>query len=279
MDKIGLIIVMVIAAVGMIYGLNKQKTGAAWGKPMAIVCALIALGAAIMHLVGQQGPSTDTIIKIEQNYQQAAGEVLGKYLASEFQGKKAVVLAMPVNPGQQAQPNMMVEGLRKGLGSAVTITDVIRPEIPEEIKKQFMVPPPPGAEGEGMEMSAIDMVPIEEWFNAGMLDRIMKQNSNVDLVITTMGLPMDVFQATFWRDKNAPKLVVASGSIYELKGAIKAGRVAAAIAYNPEAKYEPKMAKGTLDEIFDKRFILVTPKNVDEVAGKHQGLFMDAQGN
>ena len=46
------IIIMVIGIIAAIVGVNKQKQGASWGQALAIVGAIIAIGAAVWNFVG-----------------------------------------------------------------------------------------------------------------------------------------------------------------------------------------------------------------------------------
>jgi hypothetical protein len=271
------ILIMIIAAVGMIFGLSKQKAGAPWGKPLAVVCALIALLCAVSHIVGGRGPSMTTVIEREMTYQKVSAQKLAMYLADKHAGAKALVVIQPT--GGQDRENPLVAGLKEGFGGKIEIVQVLEPEIPEEAKKMFAaeMPPAPEEGGAGGPGAGEEVVPpLEYWFTPALFDKIAEDSKDqADMIITTIGLPQDPASMRFWAMDPRPKLAVVSGSVYKLKKAIKSGAIVGAVTYSPAAVYEDKPPPGDIDKAFDKRFILVTPENVDDVAAKHGDLFVN----
>ena len=75
------IIIMVIGIIAAIVGVNKQKQGASWGQALAIVGAIIAIGAAVWNFVGTLNGDQKGIQK-NQRAQQLRGLYLGKEIAN-----------------------------------------------------------------------------------------------------------------------------------------------------------------------------------------------------
>ena len=267
--------VMVVAAIGMFFGLSKQKAGVAWGKPVAVLCALVALGCAVSQIFSGKGPSMMKIREREMAYQMIGAQKLGMYLAEKYAGSKAVIIVEPKLGGSADAEggNAQVAGLKEGLGGKVEVVAEISPEIPASAKNAFSQEMAPMAEGEGGGAGEM-LPPLEFWFTAKLFDELVTKNKDkCDLIITTIGLPMDLGAMKFWKMKERPKLALASGSVYELKAAIKSKMVVAAVTYNPKAVYDEKAPPSSLDAAFDKRFLLVTPEGVDTIAAEHKDLF------
>jgi len=202
---------------------------------------------------------------------------LGMYLGERFSGSKAVIIVEP-QFGSAADPDSaasaQVDGLKEGFGGRIEIVAEISPKIPDSAKNAFSQEMAPMAEGEGGPEGGEMLPPLEFWFTGKLFDQLVTDNKDkCDLIITTIGLPMDLGAMKFWEMKDRPKLALASGSVYELKQAIKKGVIVGAVTYNPKAVYDEKPPPSDLDAAFDKRFLLVTPENVDTVAREHRDLF------
>lgn len=264
-----LLVVMLVSAGGMVFSLSKQKSGAEWGKPLAIVFALIALVCAIMNITKGGSASTQNLIKNELAYQQIQGEKLGIYLAKKYPDSNVLLLLDPAKKNS-TQPDSIVEGLKKGLGT-LPVKEVY-PTIPESDIREYMGDMPPD------EMAMEDMLPPTEiWLKpAAFQDLIFKDGKGCDLVITTIGLPENPQPMTkLWSAIKADKLklAIAVGGVYDLQKAISAGMICAAVSYNPEAPFENKRPPKDLDEAFDKRYLLITPDNLDQITSDHPKLF------
>lgn len=274
-----LVALMIVAAIVMFWGLAKQKAGVAWGRPVATAAAIVAVVAALVQLFGGGQLPGDNVICIERAYQRIGAQKLGAYLAETFPGTRVLIVKEP-EPASGPASSMLdgssalIEGLRAGLGDEVTIVAEVAPEIPKAIFTSFqgeagMEGMAPAEDGMGQMLP-----PTEFWFTAAVFDKLVeKYKDQCDLVVSTIGLPMDLRGMKYWRMRTAPKLALANGSVYELRTAIKKDRVAAAVTYNPDCPFELKMPPSNLDEAFDKRFLLVTAANVDEIASKYSELF------
>ena len=60
-----------------------------------------------------------------------------------------------------------------------------------------------------------------------------------------------------------------NGYISMLGAAIKSGLIPAAITHNPDARYTEDPAPDDMQAAFDVRYLLITTKNVDEIAKKY----------
>ncbi len=257
MNNIIMYAILAVAAIGAIVGWSNAKKGVAWGQPMTIVCAIIAIciGGYLSWSNSFGGGQNKSAQAREIEYQKVMTRQLGNYLKDKFAGKKAIIIKDPYS--KEDSPPMV--GLNEGLAGALNIVDTIYPE-----------PPKPKGDPE-MEM----MDPMETWYTSKVLDKMLK-GKDADLIITTIGLPIGV--GCSGKDFNVPclkgkKVVFAGGSIYEHGRAFAAGCIAAAVTYKPNAEYDEKPVPKDQQAAFDKRFLLVTAENYKEVMSQHPDIF------
>ena len=228
---------LVIAAGGMILGLSKQKAGVGWGRPLAIICALLALVCALGGIFTGGNGESSTQSTVYPRFQEVRGEKLGIYLAEKHAGAKAILLIEPTAPGATPRVSRVVKGLKWGLGDTVTIVAEVAPKIPgaAQIATMSEAQPMPDAAGGG-QAGAAALPPFEFWFTAELFDGIVNEyKDKCDLIITTIGLPLDQQNMKFWTMEDRPKLAMAKGSVHELRGAIEDSTIVAAVAFDPDA--------------------------------------------
>lgn len=245
------ILIMIAAGIVMIVGLMKQRQGVEWGRPVAIVAALVALICALGSIFTKDEGAGRSVVKREQKYQFIGGKKLGEYLAQNYAGSKALIVKGASVSSSMPDPSKhIVEGLREGLGDQITVVAEATPPQPTGAGA-----PPEGAPG-----------PPMMFITAAAFDKMFQQYAGqVDMVITTVGLPMDKERMKLWQMKKGerPKVVIASGGLRGLLTLISRGGIVAALAVNPAG-----MVVGDTDipsdeqAAFDKRFLLVTPQNV-----------------
>lgn len=251
--------IMVLALMGMIWCAKKQKVNAN-AQAYAIICLVVVFVCAIAVMVqtgvfGSNG-ETQRLIQNEMAYSRARAVVVGHYLAEKFPGSKALVVtdgSQPLNQGQ----TQLLEGLKEGLGNAVSIE---------------------AAEGLPIDKSKMkpeEYRPMEEMMSAALFDKFIARHPNATLLITLIGLPYDVSNMSLWRMPAAtrPKVALLSGDIHQLKSAVQAGYIVAAVAMRPDIKDIEAKAPSDAQKAFDLRYVLVTPDNVVKVATDYKGIF------
>lgn len=253
--------ILAVAAIGACVGWSNTKKGAAWGQPVTIVCAIIAIGIGFYLAVQNSFGANGATIERETNYQKIFTKKLGLYLKEKYPGKKLLLLCDPIS---DINNNPQIEGFKEGIGNDLEIVDILVPEPPKQNA---------GPEGLGM------MEPMEVWFFAKDLDKLIGKKK-FDMLVTFAGIPRGVTCAG--KDFKNPglkgkKVIIAAGSVYDWKYAIKEGAIPAAVSYKPNAVYDEKLPRN-LDEAFDKRFVLITSDNIDTVANEYSQLFPAARG-
>lgn len=251
--------VMVLALAGMVWCAKKQKTNAN-AQTYAIVCLVVVFICAIAVMVQTgvfgEGGETNRLIKNELAYSKSRAVIVGQHLAEKYPGSKALVITDGSNPPNKSQEQLL-EGLKEGIGSAIAIES---------------------AEGLPIErnnMKPEEYRPMEEMMSAVLFDKLISRHPNCNLVISLIGLPYDVPNMALWKMPEAtrPKVALLTGDIHQLKAAIMAKYIVAAVSMRPDLKNIEEKAPSDPKKAFDIRYVLITPENVAKVATDYKGIF------
>ncbi len=272
--KILLYVLMILAAGGMLFGNKKYKAkGVAWGRPLAGACGVLSLVFAIwliaMQLTGNRG-RVEGIIANENKYYSAKLQFLADYLADKHGDKEYLVIMNPPTEYNAERDQLLKDALR-----SLNVTEwyVLEPEMPVGMLT-----------GDIPEEAMMDPM-MEEQLTPERFNKILHEFPDVDAVISTIGLPMEyqgllVFSQKPYQEfkdkhgKEPPALVLLDAYIYELKNSINGKQILAAVTYNPGADYRPdENVPKDYKEAFEKRYLLITPENVSEMATTHESLF------
>lgn len=147
---------VLVAPVGIVlsaYSLNRTSKGDEYaGEGMAtaglIMCCVSFLLQGLVLLLlcvfslpvfsARGGADVESIVSREMRYQGVGGEKLGQYLADNYPGRRALLLAEPPFRETSARnPDPLVEGLKRGLDGKLPIVAEVRPTIPPDRVKGF----------------------------------------------------------------------------------------------------------------------------------------------
>lgn len=259
---------MVVFAIGMYWANRQYKCNAAtWGRPMAglfgMLALLIALSKILYDLSGCHTAGIhDKILRKELAYTRATYLHLGEHLTKQYKQHRVLLIdnaiAVGTNKYAERRREIILEALEEAFDGHLSITRVEHLETPDT--------------GAGSMPSR-----YETNFTAETFDAIVERNPEANMILSMIGLPMDWKDMGFWSIDEAerPKLVLATGQVYELKQPILEGYIHAVVDYCPDTRYDindpvPDDPK----EAFDKRYILVHADNVEKIAAAHQNMFM-----
>ena len=261
-----LYILMIASAVGMFYAnIEYRRKGVVWGRPVAGVLGAITLGLALFKIysvINQPNRIRETIIAREKDYFYSTMSFLGDYLATNFSGHRVLLISNPVVESNREQQEEMMNRLEATMGEKLNI---LARRSPLKLDVDAVLDESEGTEAEGLV------------FTADSFDLMQSMHPECNLIVSLIGLPRDYKNMKFWsmNPLERPKLVVMFGDTYELKNAITMGYIAAIITYN--RAYRPKIddvIPPDYKEAFNKRFILITKDNVDEIVQEFPGIFM-----
>jgi hypothetical protein len=245
---------------GMIACARSRKKGS-WRTPLAIACLLILLVGAGAMVIRSMVADEDRHTVEATVHSRAAGLILGEYLARTAAGCRALVV---VEDKHSTEIHFVagLEGLREGLGGAVTLVDVASP-----------VAPVAGEPGEGPQaMSPERRIHLRKATRATDFDRLLAEYPNCTLIISFVGLSQNPADMAIWKSaepNEQPRFVLFRSDVRPYREAIRAGVIQAAVVTRPG--FEPGQGKVPQDPqaAFDRRFLLVTPENVDQIAAEH----------
>jgi hypothetical protein len=249
-------------------GMNRGSLGR-WIAGLAFVATVLGLVEAQFHLLRKlcgAGPLTQ---------RELAMEYLGRYLASQCPGKRAVVLANPFSQ-KSGQPRDVyrfekagLQGLQRGLGKLVVIETVAFPEL----KPGFVENP------RSVFIDPRTTTPLSYVVTDDALDRIAAAHPQAELLVSLIGLPLNVRKTETWKSGNPRefalllpdlRMVGDEGAVRE---AILSGKIAAFVMNKPGAPAEDQpMGKDSKME-FDRRFLLVNRDTIDRFLQLYPRLF------
>ena len=254
------IILMGIGIVGALVGMSKQKQGAPWGQPLAILGAIIAIGAALYSFYGQAtGNSTNAVRDRELRYMYIQGKFLGEAVkAAAPDAKKVAVLVDPMhiyeaNGVKKVTPteDEVLKALRDTL-PGVEFIIVCKPMKKIEVPKQRM---PDGTEAD------MPFMPDTMLTRADFM-QISKEIKQADVFIATTLLPMGVpLKQTLGQIKGVKVALANTGSLNELSEVFEGGdQLIAVVASKNSADYNQDPARDD-KKAFDQRYVLITPSD------------------
>ncbi len=279
---------MIIAAIGMIFGAVKMKQGMEWGKGVTVACAILVLILAVAHTKNKMGGgkiSDKEIARIQQRekmYQQVSAEKLARKMAAAYPGSKAVIIR-PMDLGFD-MPDLenKIEGIKTGFGQDIEIIGILSPEVPqmlinemEAMKKQYLEEsgesevPEDYVMSMGLGMEYGDMIDVAQ-FN----QLAKKIPDDADLVVLLTEFPYELEKISLWSKKPRPKVAGIVNSIPpKLDAAIEAGYITAVVLPKYDGDFTSKDIPDDIDERFDRRFLLVTAENIKDIVAKYPQLF------
>lgn len=253
--------VMTGCFVGMVICAKKQHTSAI-AKPLAVGLLLAVVVCTILILTRSLGGGDATaLIANEMKFAKSGAFILGQELAKVKPGAKVLVI---VNPDSQMdkRQQVLIEGLKEGFGSAITDVTIKSPNV-----KKPKLP-------KGQDPEMMMEMPFEELVKADDINKLLSQNRSCNIIVSLIGLPMDMANLKIWEQfeddpKKTPRLSLLFGDISMLYPAIKGGLIPACVSYKPDAVYSEDAAPDDMQAAFDVRYILITPKNVDQLNTKY----------
>ena len=185
------IIPMAIGIIAALFGMSQQKKGMAWGQPLAILGAIIAIGSALWNVVGQAtGSNTNAIVDREQRYMFLQGKFLGQEIKKAVPNAKKVVVLVDAmtkfdvygEPLAEPREDYSLNGLKDALGAGVEVVTVCQ-QIPK--RKPKMVKGPDGTEVE-MPIMGPDFITVKD------IKALEKDIKGADVFVALAMLPLEV---------------------------------------------------------------------------------------
>jgi hypothetical protein len=200
-----------------------------------------------------------------------AGAYLGQYLANRYPQAQALVVVPPVvRPSYRHQTTTAwLAGLREGLAGRVTIQAEEAPELPVTVDASV------GQTGSHRHLPRGWAPPLQFWYSAEVLDRLVDKHPDCNLIISLVGLPSNCRAMQLWRreDSRRPKVAVASGSVAGLAELLAAQLVVAAVDSGASRIEDLPDTTSEFAVPFARHWRLLTPDNLVRMVTKYPRLF------
>ncbi|MCP5518339.1 MAG: hypothetical protein H7A45_13880 [Verrucomicrobiales bacterium] len=237
---------------------------------LAWLCVAVVLGVGARFYF-----SSDRALRGAARDRRAlALEILGRRLAACCSGGEVLVIGNPfvLLPDQPAEirtfEQAAVEGLLAGAGSALKFGGIAHPALdPRAAANPAAYPLPPDLR-----------TPLSAMTTRDAWDRLRQEHPTSTLWVSLIGLPAGVGNLEVWRSPEPRfallfpdlRLLGGSGSV---KAAFTSGKLVAIVLNRPGAPPESADAGGDQQDEFDRRYLLVTPENFEEMYRRYPAAF------
>ncbi|OGV42924.1 MAG: hypothetical protein A2X48_11055 [Lentisphaerae bacterium GWF2_49_21] len=224
---------------------------------LGLITVIAFCTTAVLYRTDMVGEySADRLAKIESRYNFCKGYVLAKYLAEKYPDRKAMIIVSP-NYEEILRQKELVDSLKAGFGDSITVEAIVPISVDLSRYQHGKSPH------------------IEEVMTAEDFDYAFEKHRECEVVVSIIGVPKDLDKMKVWtmEDYERPKIALLNSSTKYLEGAIKGKFVVASVHYIPGFKSSKRMPPGDPKKVFEERYMLVTPENIDQIRKKYERLF------
>jgi hypothetical protein len=201
--------------------------------------------------------------------------VLGRHLAEAHPRAKCLILSNPfaASKGRRSEFYQFEQagllGLERGLLNWAKSASVVHAPIRQEYRQNPASAP----------IDPSTATPLSFLVSGADLDQLLAARSPVDIVVSLIGLPIDITQSRHWQDDQTPKYALllpdlrVLGGSSAIRAAVRSGKIVAMILHRPGAPAEDLPSLGDARAEFDRRYLLVTPENLDAILQIYPNLF------
>jgi hypothetical protein len=204
-------------------------------------------------------------------------EVATRVLADELHrlapAAKTLVMGNPFSQrsGQSPEIYAFEKAAQRGIEEAFGSKEAVRFVYPE-LRAEFLSRP------EAVYVDPKTTTPLSFLVAEDAFDKLLEANPGYDLRITLIGLPVNLRETRFWTDDSKQRFGLLLpdwrmiGQADAIRRAFESEKILAAVVPRPGAPAE-EVTSAEYRAEFQRRFILVTQKNVDEMLRIHPQLF------
>lgn len=248
---------IVICVVSFVKGNRQQRVVAT-----VTGTGLVALGVLVTATLSRSGDPA----LASAAYGHVAGRKVGRFLCAQYPGARMLVLTAPKGsmPDSEIEYHAsLVQGLRVEARGKMELVRVL------SLDGTCVADGRHSQQGIGsMHPNATPLLTPQN------LEKILAPYAgSYDLVVTTLSLQPSASGSSDWDSSSPPKLVLLCSQVTGLRKMIEDRHVVGAVVFHPHYVLWPLKPPSDLDLAFNKRYLLITPGNVAEVAGLYPFLF------
>jgi len=237
--------------------------------PALVFVALVAAGFGVWFFL-KADPQGNAL-----RVREIATRGLAEHLARTCSGKKALIISNPFTQQKDTARAIVeteqagIRGLREGFGKSVSVAAVAFPELKAGAREN------PRALLADVETAT----PLSYLVEPEAFDQLAGKHANCEIIVSLIGLPLEVARCEAWKAAGAPRFALLLpdlrivGDAAAVKSAVKSGKLAAFVLTRPGAPGDDTTPGRDWKAEFEKRFLLVTVENVEQVMQAHPGLF------
>jgi hypothetical protein len=200
---------------------------------------------------------------------------LAEHLARTHSGESALIVSNPFTQARGTAKSIVeaeqagIRGLREGFGQSIPVAAVAFPELKPEAREN-----PRALLGDVETTTPLSYLVEPEAF-----DQLARKHAKCEIIVSLIGLPLEVARCEAWKAVGTPRFALllpdlkVIGDVEAVKAAVKSGKLAAFVLARPGAPGDDTAPGRDWKAEFEKRFLLVTAENVEQVMQAHPGLF------
>lgn len=195
-------------------------------------------------------------------------------LAARHPGQRAIVLSNPFVRRPETDRRIVrmeeagIRGLREALEGRLAAVTVVYPELRPEARDNPRAVP----------IDTETTTPLSYLIAVDAVDRAVAEHPDAGLVISLIGLPVELGGCEAWKREGGPafglllpdlRMVGGAAAVAE---AMRSGKLSAVVLRKPNGVGDEVPPGSDFQAEFDRRFLLVTRDNVDEIVRQTPGL-------
>lgn len=263
-----LTIILIIALIGIIAGFVMSKKGDGRGSVIMTVAALLGMTVGLAHFFLRGATVDEHPVKVQEAwFASIAAERLGMSVAEQMPGAKVLIIMPFEFRTPEPRRKAMLAGIGRALKDKMVIAEVVNPPLPPAVRAAYESELNPDLEQQ-------EVPDIAEWFTAAYFDMLLaKYPGDYTVVISLAGLPEDAQAMRCLKDPKGVKFATVFGSLYKLHPIMTAGRFIADVQHRRVPNPQAEPPDEDIVTSFERRFLLITPKNMAELKQKYPDLF------
>ncbi|NQZ59633.1 MAG: hypothetical protein HRT88_19450 [Lentisphaeraceae bacterium] len=267
----GSLTIMIVLAIGMFYGQAQYKNKRAeWGKTLTILCGIFIIITAMWQNICNIDGGIADVQERERAYMRSQCQYLAGYLKDNYSGNgKCLIILPPKDTSSLSNPDIdhKIAAFKEGFNGKILDIKTV------PVKEGNMNPENPADEG------PMDMFEA----TAEDFNKVIEDHQGYDLIIIIASLPYgeEIYDINLFKEKedddqedNSITVGILSGNISKTTEILLGEKaITAMTCWSDKPIIDEEDAPDSYTEAFNKRYLLITPKNMVSQKKKHPKIF------
>lgn len=204
-----------------------------------------------------------------------ATRVLAEHLVKARAGQRALVISNPFTQQKDVAKEIKVmeqaglDGLKAGFGASVRIEAIAFPSLKPEAQQ----------DPRSVFIDAETTTPLSFLVAEDAFDQLRQRHPGCDLIVSLIGLPAALNRVQCWHAEGPPRFALLLpdlrmiGGADAIRKAMQSGKLVAFVLNKPDAPASDAAMGGDWKKEFEKRFLLCTAENIEQVIQSYPQLF------